>query len=160
MENKNIFTTKQSINYGVTFSQGKPESIIKEDESGTTTYFFDPTADQEKVTVEIFEEAMKGMIRSNLPGFEILYICLHDRTYQSIAIKVFKEHWNSLYNTVVADVTLRRKKSLNEIGVTYDFFEGSKFEDHKTIYEKKFIEGGTKEAATKIQELIKNNDVT
>lgn len=155
METKSILTTKQSMNYGVTFNQGRPESIIVEDENGVTTeYSVSLTAGKEQVTIEILEQALKAMLRSNLAAFEILYVCLHDTTYREIATNVFKEYWNELYNTVVAGDIFQRENTVAEINKTYDFFEKS-----RVVREEKYIEGGTKEAITNIQKLIRERSV-
>lgn len=114
-------TTQLSTNYSFTFKDGKPVSIVRNC-GDRTVYYFNPDKDQLMVTDEILKEALRMMIGCNLAAFEILYVCLDKQEYRDIAIKVFKEHWNSLYNTVVADDVFQREPSFESVDEKHDFF--------------------------------------
>ena len=121
-----VISTKLTTNYNVIFEDCKLLGIFVEDSTGSTLYYFDDQGKQPKVTRDILENALRALLSYNHKGFDLLCACFYDlkqkEEYFSIAIKVFKEHWNELYNLVIADDVFQRERSFDEIDVMYDFF--------------------------------------
>lgn len=125
--NQKIISTKLSTNYSILFQECKLVGILIESPTENTLYYFNPEGNQPKVTNEILEDALRAFISSNLAGLDLFYVGLYglkqQEEYHAIAIKVFKEHWNKLYNMAIADdVFGRENSSFEEINKTYDFF--------------------------------------
>ena len=72
---------------------------------------------------------MEALIGANSASFDVLCACFyglkHQEQYCDIAIKVFKNHWNKLYNLVIADEVFGRQTVLDNLPV-YDFFDKGK----------------------------------
>ncbi|MBQ8044211.1 MAG: hypothetical protein IJ272_08745 [Clostridia bacterium] len=119
-------STKQNINYNFIIKSSILLAISVETEKERITYYFEPQGNQHKVNVQIFEVALKALLRCNSGGFDILCACFYglkeQEEYFKIAIKVFKEHWNKLYNLAIANDVFNRPHSLENLDKTYDFF--------------------------------------
>lgn len=124
-------STKQDTNYSFIIKSGKFLAILVETKNQNTTYYFEPHENQLKVNSQIFEDALKSLFCCNPDGFDILYACFYglkeQEEYFKIAIKVFKEHWNKLYNLAIANDVFDRPHLLGNLDNIYDFFsEGNK----------------------------------
>lgn len=119
-------SSKQDINYSFAIKEERLREIWVEEDGTTTKYYFDPTENQQKVTRQIIESALKSLLCSNPEGFDILHVCFYglkdQEEYLDIATEVFKEHWNKLYNLVFANDVFGRDTSLDS-DETYDFFK-------------------------------------
>lgn len=126
---KIISTTKPSTNYSFIVQAGKLFGILEEGSDGNHMYYFNPEGDQQGVNNDIVEKALRVLVRTNADDFDILSSCFlrtnEGEEYFAIAIKVFKEYWNKLYNLVIADDVFERGHFFNNIDATYDFFEKS-----------------------------------
>ena len=122
-----ISTMTLSKNWTITWLNGSPyELVCKCDELNEVKYSFDSL----DVTPEIFESALRDIVVTEFATFEILYVLLADferfDVLRDVMAKLFKEHFNNLYNSVIADDVLGRKKNLSNIDEIYDFFEEAK----------------------------------
>lgn len=119
-------STKQNINYSFIIKSNRLLAISVETEKEIISYYFEPQKDQHKVSVQIFEAALRSLLRCNCDGFDILCTCFYglkeQEEYLKIAIKVFKEHWNKLYNLAIANDIFNRQHSLEDLNKIYDFF--------------------------------------
>lgn len=119
-------STKQDINYSFVIKSNRLLAISVETEKESTSYYFEPQENQEKVNAQIFESALKSLLCCNSAGFDILCACFYglkeQEEYFKIAIKVFKEHWNKLYNLAIANDVFNRPHSLENLDKIYDFF--------------------------------------
>ena len=124
-----IISTKLSTNYSFLFQDGKLIGILVEEPIESRIYYFDSENKEPKVTDSIFEDALRALISSNPKGFDILSCCFlgidSNNSKYDIALKVFKEHWNKLYNLVVSNDVFDREDSLDALGKAYDFFKKS-----------------------------------
>lgn len=124
-----IISTKLSTNYSFIFQSGELRGILVEAPIESKIYYFDSVEEEPKVTDAILEEALKELLSSNPMGFDILACCFlgkeSDNKKFNTAVRVFKEHWNKLYNLVIADDVFGRRHSLADINdvKTYDFFK-------------------------------------
>jgi len=122
-----IIGTKLSTNYSILFQDCKLVGILVESSTEKVLYYFASEGKQPQITTEIFENALKALISTNPSAFDIFCSCFYsskeEEEYYNIAIKVFKEHWNKLYNLVIADDVFERGHSFDNINKTYDFFE-------------------------------------
>lgn len=104
--------------------------------SGVTLLYLKKTANggkncrQGKVNNEVLEAALKALLKSNSAGFDILSVCFYELKeqdeYRAIAVKVFKDYWNELYNLAIADTAFERDISFSSLEKTYDFWNENK----------------------------------
>lgn len=121
-----IERTDQDINFGVLFEHGKVKSIAVFTPDGSGEYHFNPKEGQQGITDGLLKEALTAMIGNNIAAFEMIYTTFEKQEYRDIAQQVFKEHWNNLYNTVVADDIFGREVAFSSICKVFDFFEEKK----------------------------------
>lgn len=128
--NQKIIGTRRSTDYSFLFQNRKLSGIFAESPEKSIFYSFNPKEDEPKVSNEILEVALRALLESNPAGFDILSACFYglkeQEEYQAIAVKVFKEHWNKLYNLVFADIVFEREPSLDALDETYDFWKENK----------------------------------
>ena len=121
-----VISSKQDVHYTFAIKEERLREIWVEENGNTTKYYFEPVENELKVTRQILESALKYLLCSNPDGFDILHVCFYglqeQQEYLDIATKVFKEHWNKLYNLVFANDVFGRETSLDSDEV-YDFFE-------------------------------------
>lgn len=124
---KKKFNRVESINnkrnYSVMFEEGKLHSVVFNGDFTRTVYHFNPKEGQQGVTDELLKEALSAMIGSNTFAFEMIYTAFEKQEYRDIAQQVFKEHWNNLYNTIVADDVFGREIDFSSICQKHDFFK-------------------------------------
>ena len=123
-------TTKLSTNYTFLLQEGKMIGITVEEPDSVQTYYFHPKENEPKVTEDIYKSAMKTLIGTNPAYFDIIASCIHPADTNvtvdqraKISEEVFKEHWNMLYNLVIADFVFKREISLDNLDAQYDFFK-------------------------------------
>lgn len=128
--NPKIISTKLCTNYSFLIENRKLLGIIVENSEGSGFYSFNPEGDAPKVNKEILEAALKALLKSNSTGFDILSVCFsglkEQDEYFAIAVKVFKDYWNELYNLVIADTAFKRDISFNSLEKTFDFWTENK----------------------------------
>ena len=128
--NQKIIGTRRSTDYSFLFQNQKLSGIFAESPEKSIFYSFYPKEDEPKVSNEILEVALRALLESNPTGFDILSACFYglkeQEEYQAIAVKVFKEHWNKLYNLVFADIVFERESFLDSLDETYDFWKENK----------------------------------
>ena len=121
-----LISSKHDTNYTFATKAQRLQEIWVEENGTTTKYYFEPTENEKRVTRELLERALESLLCSNPAGFDILQVCFYDlkeqQEYLAIAIKVFKEYWNKLYNLVIADDVFGRKTSIASEEL-YDFFK-------------------------------------
>lgn len=126
--NQKIISTKLSTNYSFIFQDSNLMGILVEEPTESKIYYFASVEKEPKVTDLIFEDALRALISSNPKGFDILACCFlgidPDEEMFNKAISIFKEHWNELYNLVIADDVFERGHCFNDIGTQkFDFFK-------------------------------------
>ena len=132
MENANqkTISTKLSTDYSFVVENQKLLGIIVENSKESVFYSFDSASKEPKVTNEILESALKALLKTNQLGFDIILLCFYElkqrHEYYDIAVKVFKEYWNELYNMVIADTVFERDTSFDSIANNFDFWEENK----------------------------------
>lgn len=119
-------SSKLSTNYTVIFDENGPLGIRVENET-SSFYFFDASKGEPTADDNIIKEAFRAILSRDIHDLEIILVSLKssDR-YFNIACEIFKEHWNNLYNSIIADTVFERKISFDTIDKTYDFFEEHK----------------------------------
>lgn len=120
-----VLSTKQPVNYSIITRLGAVIGVEEESVEGNTSYYFVPEQGQKKLTLHVLEKALRVMLSSNISAFEIFYLNLDTDEYKNVARALFKEHWNRLYNTCIADEVFERKNTLETIHEKYDFFKGT-----------------------------------
>ena len=129
--NQNIISTKSCTNYSFLIQKRKLLGILVESSEESVFYSFNPEEDVPKVNNEILEAALKALLKSNAAGFDIIStVCFYglkeQKEYEAIAVKVFKDYWNELYNLVLADTVFERDISFKSLEETYDFWDENK----------------------------------
>ena len=124
--NQKTISTKVCTDYSFLIQNQKLLGIHVENSEGSVFYSFNPEDDGPKVDNAILETALKALIRSNADSFDILAVCFlefkEQVEYYEIAVKVFKEYWNELYNLAIADTVFKRDTSFSSLEETYDFW--------------------------------------
>jgi len=128
--NQKIISTKLCTNYSFLIQNRNLLGILVENSEESVFYSFNPEEDVPKVNNEILEAALKALLKSNSAGFDILSVCFYglkeQDEYREIAVKVFKDYWNELYNLVIADTAFERDTSFSSLEETYDFWNENK----------------------------------
>ena len=128
--NQKIISTKSCTNYSFLIQNRKLLGILVENSEESVFYSFNPEEDVPKVNNEIFEAALKALLKSNAASFDILSECFYglkeQDEYLAIAVKVFKDYWNELYNLVIADTAFKRDRSFRTLEKKYDFWNENK----------------------------------
>lgn len=112
--------------YDFLFEKGRLHSIGICTPETSAIYYCRPEDGQQGISEELLKDALRYMIGRNINSFEIIYTAFEKQEYRDIAQQVFKEHWNNLYNTVVADDVFGREVAFGSICKVYDFFEEQK----------------------------------
>lgn len=128
--NQKIISTRLGTNYSFVIQNRKLLGILIESSEESVFYSFNPEEDVPKVNNEILEAALKALLKSNHAGFDILSVCFYglkeQEEYLAIAVKIFKDYWNELYNLVIADTAFERESSFDSFEKTFDFWEERK----------------------------------
>ena len=123
-----VVSTKATTNYSFIIEKGVPVGIQVEKPSSNITYFFKPEEGQQEVTEKIIKNAIKAFLECNMKGLEIFLTCCQNldegNKYKELAAKLFREYWNELYNSMIADSIFRKDFSIDEIlSQDFDFFK-------------------------------------
>lgn len=128
--NQKIISTKLCTNYSFLIQNQKLLGILEERAEESVFYSFNPEDNLPKVNSEILENALKALLKSNSADFDILSVCFYglkeQDEYRKLAVKVFKDYLNELYNSVIADTAFERDTSFSSLEKTYDFWNENK----------------------------------
>lgn len=124
MKGKILKATFKGISYEVCLGKQEFQSICTRDwYSKNNEIYYSNT-----ITDEVVAKALTAFVHGNQAGFDILmtffYSSPQQERYLSIAVRVFKDFWNELYNSLAADEVFGRDiSSFENVDKKYDFFE-------------------------------------
>jgi len=119
-------SSKLSTNYTIILQKNEPLGILVENETASF-YFFDESKGKPIADDNLIKEAFRAILSRDVKELELLLVLpKSSNRYFNIACEIFKEHWNDLYNSIIADAIFERKITFDTIDKTYDFFEEHK----------------------------------
>lgn len=130
MENVNhsIIGTRLCTNYTFLVQKQEVLGILVESPEKSILYSFDSDEKFPKVDNEVLEAALKSLLKSDVGKLDLIatFLSRKSEEYFEIAVKVFKDYWNELYNSVIADCVFEREITFDNLEKKYDFWDENK----------------------------------